>query len=343
MLEVRDVSVAFGDTVALKNFGLKMKEGEVMGVLGPSGCGKTTLLRVVAGLQPADSGDVLWGAESVLEVPPHRRGFGLMFQDFSLFPHRSVGGNVAFGLRMAGLPAERVAARVSEVLDWVGLEGYEERAVGPLSGGEQQRVALARSLAPAPRLLMLDEPVGSLDRTLRRRLVGELRELLRNLGVTAVYVTHDQEEAFSVADRVVVMRQGRVAQLGHPEEVWRRPVDEWVARFLGLDAVVEAEVKDGWAEAPWGRFPVPPGKVGSHRLLLRPDALSLSAQKRALSGVVRSRVFSGGRYLLTVDIVGGPSLELQVDCDAEADVGDMVGLDVDPARIVFLLGSGGVS
>jgi len=343
MLEVRDVSVAFGDTVALKNFGLKMKEGEVMGVLGPSGCGKTTLLRVVAGLQPADSGDVLWGEESVLEVPPHRRGFGLMFQDFSLFPHRSVGGNVAFGLRMAGLPAERVAARVSEVLDWVGLEGYEERAVGPLSGGEQQRVALARSLAPAPRLLMLDEPVGSLDRTLRRRLVGELRELLRNLGVTAVYVTHDQEEAFSVADRVVVMRQGRVAQLGHPEEVWRRPVDEWVARFLGLDAVVEAEVKDGWAEAPWGRFPVPPGKVGSHRLLLRPDALSLSAQKRALSGVVRSRVFSGGRYLLTVDIVGGPSLELQVDCDAEADVGDMVGLDVDPARIVFLLGSGGVS
>src|SRR5665811_1396831 len=177
MLEVRDVSVAFGDTVALKNFGLKMKEGEVMGVLGPSGCGKTTLLRVVAGLQPADSGDVLWGAESVLEVPPHRRGFGLMFQDFSLFPHRSVGGNVAFGLRMAGLPAERVAARVSEVLDWVGLEGYEERAVGPLSGGEQQRVALARSLAPAPRLLMLDEPVGSLDRTLRRRLV------LRDAGV----------------------------------------------------------------------------------------------------------------------------------------------------------------
>src|SRR5660397_155079 len=239
MLEVRDVSVAFGDTVALKNFGLKMKEGEVMGVLGPSGCGKTTLLRVVAGLQPADSGDVLWGEESVLEVPPHRRGFGLMFQDFSLFPHRSVGGNVAFGLRMAGLPAERVAARVSEVLDWVGLEGYEERAVGPLSGGEQQRVALARSLAPAPRLLMLDEPVGSLDRTLRRRLVGELRELLRNLGVTAVYVTHDQEEAFSVADRVVVMRQGRVAQLGHPEEVWRRPVDEWVARFLGLDAFLE--------------------------------------------------------------------------------------------------------
>src|SRR5680860_351869 len=258
MLEVRDVSVAFGDTVALKNFGLKMKEGEVMGVLGPSGCGKTTLLRVVAGLQPADSGDVLWGEESVLEVPPHRRGFGLMFQDFSLFPHRSVGGNVAFGLRMAGLPAERVAARVSEVLDWVGLEGYEGRAVGPLSGGEQQRGALARSLAPAPRLLLLDEPVGSLDRTLRRRLVGELRELLRNLGVTAVYVIHDQEEAFSVADRVVVMRQGRVAQLGHPEEVWRRPVDEWVARFLGLDAVVEAEVKDGWAEAPWGRFPVPP-------------------------------------------------------------------------------------
>src|SRR5680860_1152137 len=146
MLEVRDVSVAFGDTVALKNFGLKMKEGEVMGVLGPSGCGKTTLLRVVAGLQPADSGDVLWGEESVLEVPPHRRGFGLMFQDFSLFPHRSVGGNVAFGLRMAGLPAERVAARVSEVLDWVGLEGYEERAVAPISGrGTPGTVAQSRS------------------------------------------------------------------------------------------------------------------------------------------------------------------------------------------------------
>lgn len=343
MLEVRCIGVAFGETVALDGFDLVVEKGEVMGVLGPSGCGKSTMLRVVAGLQTPDGGDVLWGGESVLGLPPHRRNFGLMFQDFSLFPHRSVEGNVAFGLRMAGLPARQVAVRVSEVLAWVGLEGYEDRAVGPLSGGEQQRVALARALAPAPRLLMLDEPVGSLDRTLRRRLLEELRVLLRSSGATAIYVTHDQEEAFSVADRVVVMREGKAAQLGRPEEVWRHPADEWVARFLGLDAVVEAEVQDGWAETPWGRFPVAPGREGRHRLLLRPDALGLRRGEAVLSGVVRSRVFSGGRYLVKVDIQGGPSLDVEVDRDPGADAGDRVGLDVDPAGVVFLTDLGGAS
>lgn len=343
MLEVRGIDVAFGETVALDGFDLVVEKGEVMGVLGPSGCGKSTMLRVVAGLQTPDEGDVLWGGESVLGLPPHRRNFGLMFQDFSLFPHRSVEGNVAFGLRMAGLPAGQVAGRVSEVLTWVGLEGYEDRAVGPLSGGEQQRVALARALAPAPRLLMLDEPVGSLDRTLRRRLLEELRVLLRSSGATAIYVTHDQEEAFSVADRVVVMREGKAAQLGRPEEVWRHPTDEWVARFLGLDAVVEAEVQDGWAETSWGRFPVAPGREGRHKLLLRPDALDLRREEAVLSGVVRSRVFSGGRYLVKVDIQGGPLLDVEVDRDPGADAGDRVGLDVDPAGVVFLTDLGGAS
>jgi thiamine transport system ATP-binding protein len=175
-----------------------------------------------------------------------------------LFPHKTVAGNVAFGLRMAGMGRAEVSRRVDAALERVGLPGYRDRSIGNLSGGEQQRVALARALAPEPRLLMLDEPLGALDRTLRERLLGELRQLFADLGITAIYVTHDQEEAFALADHVVVMRAGRVEQEGGPEEVWRRPAGEWVARFLGLANIVEAQVEDGWAVTPWGRFLVAP-------------------------------------------------------------------------------------
>lgn len=222
LLRLEGVSVRLGDRAVVDAVDLAVAEHEIVCVLGPSGSGKSTLLRVVAGLQPVSGGRVLLGGADQAAVPVHRRGVGLMFQDHQLFPHRDVGGNVAFGLRMRGSSGASAAARVAELLELVGLPGAQGRAVASLSGGEQQRVALARALAPSPRLLMLDEPLGQLDRGLRERLVVELRALFSRLGTTVLAVTHDQGEAFALADRVVVMRDGRIAQAGTPLEVWQR-------------------------------------------------------------------------------------------------------------------------
>jgi ABC-type Fe3+/spermidine/putrescine transport system ATPase subunit len=214
LLEICHLCKSYPDGWTLQGVNFVVAAGELLCLLGPSGCGKTTLLRLIAGLETPDDGRVLVNGEDVTPVPPHMRGFGLMFQEYALFPHKDVFGNVAFGLRMQRLSHEAVAGQVAEALALVGLGGFEHRDVSQLSGGERQRVALARSLAPRPRLLMLDEPLGALDRTLRERLLGELPGILRRAGVTAITVTHDQEEAFALSDRVVVMRAGRVVQVG---------------------------------------------------------------------------------------------------------------------------------
>lgn len=259
LLSLQGATVRFGGRPVLDAVDLDVAEHEIVCVLGPSGSGKSTLLRTVAGLQPLDAGRVVLDGHDQGGVPAHKRGVGLMFQDHQLFPQRDVGGNVAFGLRMQGTSRSGQAARVRELLDLVGLPGARDRAVASLSGGEQQRVALARALAPRPRLLMLDEPLGQLDRSLRERLVVELRQLFGELGTTVLAVTHDQGEAFALADRVVVMRDGRIAQSGTPLEVWQRPADAFVARFLGFDNVVDATVSASAADTPWGKVPVPEG------------------------------------------------------------------------------------
>jgi len=232
VLALHDINVRYGETVAVDRVDLTVEKGSTVCVLGPSGCGKSTLLRVVTGLVRPDAGRVTWDGEDITDVPTHRRGFGLMFQDHALFPHRDVAANVGFGLRMQGRPRAAIAARVDELLELVGLAGYGRRAVDELSGGEQQRVALARALAPEPRMLLLDEPLGSLDRVLRDRLLDELPSLFDRLGTTVLYVTHDQDEARAIADEVAVMRAGRIAQVGTPAEVWERPADEFVAEFV---------------------------------------------------------------------------------------------------------------
>ncbi|MFN8566897.1 MAG: ABC transporter ATP-binding protein [Kouleothrix sp.] len=226
---MRNLYKSYGGAPALRGVSLALAPGSIVGLLGPSGCGKTTLLRLIAGLEQADSGSIAFDGRPIDDLPTHLRGFGLMFQDYALFPHHDVAGNVAFGLRMHNLPRAQITARVAEMLDLVGLAGYARRRVYELSGGERQRVALARSLAPSPRLLMLDEPLGALDRALRERLLDELRSILKRVGVTSVYVTHDQAEAFAVADWLVLMRAGQVAQQGLPEQVYRQPASQFVA------------------------------------------------------------------------------------------------------------------
>ncbi len=307
MLRLDGVTVRFGARTALDAVDLAVAEHEIVCVLGPSGSGKSTLLRVVAGLQPADAGRVLLAGADQAGVPVHRRGVGLMFQDHQLFPQRDVGGNVGFGLRMRGTARAERAARVAELLELVGLPGAERRAVAALSGGEQQRVALARALAPSPRLLMLDEPLGQLDRGLRERLVTELRALFGRLGTTVLAVTHDQGEAFALADRVVVMRDGRVAQVGTPREVWQRPASPFVARFLGFDNVLEGTVGGGAAETPWGRVPVPAGTPrGAARLLVRPGGVRIGDPGEGLRCTVEARTFAATAWRYGSARTAGP-------------------------------------
>ncbi|MER5506935.1 ABC transporter ATP-binding protein [Streptomyces sp. NPDC002766] len=337
LLSLEDATVRFGGRAVLDAVGLDVAEHEVVCVLGPSGSGKSTLLRVVAGLQELDSGRVSLDGRDQTGVPAHRRGVGLMFQDHQLFPQRDVGGNVAFGLRMHGASKGEQGERVRELLELVGLPGAAGRAVASLSGGEQQRVALARALAPRPRLLMLDEPLGQLDRSLRERLVVELRELFGRLGTTVLAVTHDQGEAFALADRVVVMRDGRIAQSGTPLEVWQRPANEFVARFLGFDNVVEGTVVGEAADTPWGKVPVPEdAPQGSHVLLVRPAGVRLVPADQGLRCTVAARTFRGTHVAVHLQPREAPRLEAACALRAAPEVGDTVGVEFDAAEIVVL-------
>ncbi|WP_330460082.1 ABC transporter ATP-binding protein [Streptomyces sp. NBC_00820] len=338
LLSLRDATVRFGGRPVLDAVGLDVAEHEVVCVLGPSGSGKSTLLRAVAGLQPLHFGRVLLDGRDQAGVPAHRRGVGLMFQDHQLFPQRDVGGNVAFGPRMHGVPKRARDAEVETLLELVGLPGAARRAVAGLSGGEQQRVALARALAPRPRLLMLDEPLGQLDRSLRERLVVELKELFGQLGTTVLAVTHDQGEAFALADRVVVMRDGRIAQSGTPLEVWQRPADEFVARFLGFDNVVPATVADSAARTPWGTLPVPDGSPrGDHPLLVRPAGVRLVGDGEGLPCTVTARTFRGTHVAVRLrPRDGGPHLEAACALRDAPEAGTETGVTFDPAEIVVL-------
>ena len=307
LLEIEQVSKSFDATPVLRDVTCQVAAGEIACLLGPSGCGKTTLLRIVAGLERADAGRVRFAGQDLAAVPVHRRGFGLMFQDFALFPHRTVADNVAFGLRMAGVDRAARTARVAEMLELVGLSGYGSRGVHQLSGGQQQRVALARSLAPRPMLLLLDEPLGSLDRTLREELMGELRHILKHpasgqpagRSMTALYVTHDQQEAFAIADRVIVMNAGRIEQIGSPQAVYHTPANAFVARFLGMQNLLPAQVQ---STAPELRLATPLGSLvctrctsdlaegASVNLLIRPDAAHLAAAAPAAASPVSNLI-----------------------------------------------------
>ncbi len=326
MLTLESLSRSFGDTVAVDDLSLEIAEGEFVTLLGPSGCGKTTTLRMIAGFETPDDGRILLRDRDVSKQSPQSRGFGMVFQNYALFPHLDVYENVAFGLKVRGVPRERTRERVEEALAMVDLAGYGDRKVQQLSGGQQQRIALARALAPEPPVLLLDEPLSNLDAALRERTRAELRELVKRLGITSIFVTHDQEEAFALSDRIGVMQDGRLRQVGGPEELYHRPVNDFVAAFLGranfISArVVEATGEEVICELPggvrWrGRFAEKgvdaPGSGEPVRVMVRPEALRLlegesstPASGRSLAGTVIERRFSGAEthYLvrLTAD------------------------------------------
>ncbi|QIK74553.1 ABC transporter ATP-binding protein [Nocardioides piscis] len=329
MLTLTDVSVDYDGTPAVVDVSLTVPDGSVLAVLGPSGCGKSTLLRAVAGLEPVRSGTIAFDGQSLERVPTHKRGFALMFQDGQLFDHMSVGRNVGYALRLRRRPS---AGRIEELLTLVGLEGFAERSPTTLSGGERQRVALARALAVEPRLMLLDEPLSALDTGLRERLAADLRDVLHAAGTTALMVTHDHEEAFAVADRLAVMRAGRVVQSGPISEVWAAPRDAETALGLGYARVLIGPPARALLAA------APPAIVVDEvveAVAVRRSALVV-AEDGPLVGIVESARATPELLRLVVDAGEIGLVDAVADRDSHWGPGERVRLRVDPSRVAVL-------
>ncbi len=343
---LQQITKRFGSITAVDGVSLEVREGEFLTLLGPSGCGKTTTLRLIAGFTRPSRGRIVIGGEDVTDLPPRKRNIGMVFQDYALFPHLTVAENIAFGLRERRAPKPQVPARVRELLTMVRLPGVEHRFPAELSWGQQQRVALARALAYAPRVLLMDEPLGALDLKLRETMQIELHRIQREFGITTIYVTHDQEEAMSLSDRIAVMAEGRLLQVGNPEELYARPVTPFVANFVGKINFLEATVRrrDGRLcviEVPGE------GLVGARldesfrpgqavRLALRPESLQMSRSEEAapenrLAGIVERRRFLGNLSHYFVRTSGGHILIVETPGGAEpAKVGDPVWVHWNP-------------
>lgn len=309
MLELRHIYKTYEGKPLLTDISFTVHSGETICLLGASGSGKSTLLRMIAGLETPDSGSILFNGMDLASTPPHLRDFGLVFQDYALFPHLNVNENVAFGLRMRRLPPDEIRERVAKSLEMVNLGKFGARRVTDLSGGEQQRVALARALAIRPRLIMFDEPLGALDRFLREDLLGELRKILHKTQIPAIYVTHDQEEAFTIADRVLILHEGRIFREGTPDDVWANPQSAYVARFLGLGNVLEGRIKEKTKGQRWkvesdaGILHVECGHKHQEgekvHLLARP--FEVRDEANVISGTAADVIFQQDRYKVTFE------------------------------------------
>jgi ABC-type Fe3+/spermidine/putrescine transport system ATPase subunit len=342
-LRLDSLEKRFGDIAVTRGVSLDAERGEIVALLGPSGSGKTTILRLVAGFETPDSGRVVVDGEDVTGLPPERRRFGMVFQHYALFPHMTVAENVAFGL--AGrMDRAQAAGRVAEVLGLTGLAGFEARRVTELSGGQQQRVAVARALAPSPRVLLLDEPLSNLDPTLREKTRRELRRAIRNIGITTLFVTHEQEEAFELGDRVAVLCDGRLEQIGTPEELFDSPATRFVASFIGRSSVLPVRWEGGAARIPGGpawpaRSAVPLADGADGDLVVRPESLELAAAGApdAVAGTVVERRFAGRFAYYVVAPDSGGELEVLAPPGAARE-GDRVTVRpsaAGPAPLVF--------
>jgi spermidine/putrescine ABC transporter ATP-binding subunit len=347
LLDVVGVSRSFGDVVALDDVSLSIAENEFFALLGPSGCGKTTLLRAVAGFEQPDRGAILLGGVDLLGLPPNKRPVNLMFQSYALFPHMTVERNVAYGLERERLSKDDVRRRTGEVLETVGLTGLAKRRPKQLSGGQRQRVALARAIVKRPRLLLLDEPLSALDRKVRAEMQLELKRLQHEVGITFVVVTHDQEEAMSMADRIAVLADGRVQQVASPVEMYRRPANLFVADFIGTSNQFAGKVEGGvFVSDELGPLPATAYETGASRraqLVVRPEEVRLSLVEGAdethddavVRGVVVDVQFKGGSSHVAVDVPGRerPFL-VSVPGTTSADRGAQVALSWTAAVVV---------
>jgi putative spermidine/putrescine transport system ATP-binding protein len=338
MIEFKDVHKYYGDYHALRGITATIRAGEFFSLLGPSGCGKTTLLRTIAGFEGISSGVVMIDGKDMEGVPANVRPTNMVFQSYAIFPHLTVAENVGFGLRKDPRSKAEKAKAVVEALEMVGLKGYGDRAAHALSGGQRQRVALARALVVRPRVLLLDEPLTALDAKLRDSLRLDIDRLLRGLGVTAVYVTHDQGEAMALGDRIVVMAKGRVAQIGTPRDIYHHPTDGFVADFIGAMNRVSGQAQSGALRLGRGAFPWS-GPDGPVELLIRPEDIALAAEGEKdthLDGLVAAAVFLGDRTRLVVETGDGPPLTVDAASRSGLARGDRVGLRLDPSRLLNL-------
>ncbi|HSB09107.1 MAG TPA: ABC transporter ATP-binding protein [Blastocatellia bacterium] len=314
-VEIEEVTKRFGEVTAVDSVSLSVLRGEFLTLLGPSGCGKTTLLRMIAGFEAPDAGRVILGGREVTELSPHQRNVTTVFQHYALFPHMSVYRNVAFGLERRRFEQAEIKRRVGAALELVRLAGLDERQPAELSGGQQQRVALARALVVEPRVLLLDEPLAALDLKLRKQMQLELKRLQRRLGISFIYVTHDQEEALTMSDRIVVMNAGRIEQIGRAEEIYERPLTEFVAGFIGVSNILEGAIEsvaDGTSVVRIGdaNISVPTGDVGAGarvRVLVRPEKISIStaAAPSTVRGKIESAVYLGESTQWRVSVGNG--------------------------------------
>lgn len=338
-ITLRGLTKRFGAVAAVQDLDLEIQEGELVTLLGPSGCGKTTTLRLIAGLEVPDAGEVLFSGRPVTALPPERRNVGIVFQSYALFPHMTVWQNVAFGLEMRRESTRLIQDRVGAILDRVQLRGLENRYPHQLSGGQQQRVALARALVMNPAVLLLDEPLANLDARLREDMRFYIRQLQREVGITTVYVTHDQAEAMVLADRIAIMRDGRLQQIGPPEEIYRRPSSAWVAEFVGLSNFIPGRVagrENGLlvVRTAAGTFTCAgQAEAGADVLIcVRPEALRFDeTYPNRLRGTVRERVYLGNLVDYRVEAPGGLVLRVQTDPSRAVAPGGTVDLSFDPS------------
>ena len=335
LIRLIDCSMAFDDEIVLDSINLSIKNEEFLTLLGPSGCGKTTTLRIIGGFLQATSGDVLFDGERINDVPPYQRKVNTVFQRYALFPHLDVYENVAFGLRLAKLPEQEIDDRVTEMLEIVSLKGFENRSISQLSGGQQQRVAIARALVNRPKVLLLDEPLGALDLRLRKDMQQELKRIQQTLGITFIYVTHDQEEALSMSDTVVVMDRGRIQQIGTPEDIYNEPENAFVADFIGESNILDGIMLEDYVVKFFGRkfrcldFGFEPNEPVD--VVVRPEDVEIvSPEEGQLTGTVTSVTFMGVHYDTIVDFHGFKWL---IQTTEHHNVDEVIGIRLGPDDI----------
>ena len=337
-VQLRNITKRFDETTAVNDISLTVEPGETLGVVGPSGCGKTTTLRTIAGFETPTEGEVLFGQEPITNVPPEQRDVGLVFQSYALFDNMTVQENVEFGLKMRDVPTAERTERAEELLELLDIGELADRDPTTLSGGQQQRVGLARALAIEPRILLLDEPMTGLDAQLKNRLQREIGGLLEELDVTALYVTHDQEEAMVMCDRIAVMNEGIIEQVGEPEEVYAQPANAFVADFIGTSNLLPGRIEDGRLDLGFAAIDAETGR-GAHKgevtATIRPEAFEVS-QSGSFEATIEESFYLGEHVQVLATLPNGESLTLHLDSRLEYTPGDTITLSVDPADIHFI-------